>query len=169
MPTTTLREARPDEIESVRALLAASYVQYRPEETNVAFRERWDPYFEEVCDVAARAYDGSVLLVSTEGDRVVGTATYYPPDSTQDWPPGWAAVRLVGVHPEARGKGVGRALTEECIRRARSEGAIAVGLYTSTIMTTAQALYERIGFVREPEHDEEIVPGLHLLRYRYDL
>jgi len=169
MPTTTLREARADEIDEVRALLAASYIQYQPDETNIAFRERWDPYFEEVCDVRARSHDGSVLLVSTEGDRIVGTATYYPPGSTEEWPAGWAGVRLVGVHPDARGKGIGRALTEECIRRARLEGAVAVGLYTSTIMMTAQALYERIGFVREPEHDDEIVPGLMLVRYRYDL
>ena len=78
-------------------------------------------------------------------------------------------MRLVGVHPDGRGKGIGRALTEECIRRARLDGAIAVGLYTSSIMTTAQALYERIGFAREPEHDSEIIPGLLLLRYRFDL
>ena len=169
MPTTTLREARADELDEIRELLAAAYVQYRPDETDAAFLARWDPYFEEVCDVAGRQDDGSVLLVSAEGDRILGTATYYPPGSTDDWPEGWAAVRLVGVHPDARGKGIGRALTEECIRRARAEGAVAVGLYTSTIMTTAQALYERIGFVREPEHDEEIVPGLLLLRYRFDL
>src|ERR1051325_6549368 len=147
MRTTTLREPRADEIDDVRALLGAAYVQYEPDATNPAFRERWDPYFEEVCDVDGRTGDGSTLLVATDDDRVIGTATYYPPDATGDeWPRGWAVVRLVGVHPEGRGKGIGRALAEECIRRARLDGAIAVGLYTSSIMTTAQALYERIGF-----------------------
>jgi hypothetical protein len=35
-------------------------------------------------------------------------------------------------------------------------------------MTTAQAMYERAGFSREPEGDARL-PGLHILAYAADL
>jgi ribosomal protein S18 acetylase RimI-like enzyme len=68
-----------------------------------------------------------------------------------------------------RGRGVGRALVAECVRRARAMGAAALGLHTSASMTAAIALYEGLGFVRTPEHDfrpegAELVTG-----YRLDL
>ncbi|TMK20889.1 MAG: GNAT family N-acetyltransferase [Actinobacteria bacterium] len=169
MPPITVREASPAEIDAVADLLAAAYIEYEPGSRDAAFRAEWDRYFAEIRDVSGRRDDGSILFVALDGDRIVGSATFYPPGSTEDRPPGWAGVRLVGVHPDARGRGVARALTEECLRRARADGATAVGLYTSTIMTAARRLYERIGFVREPEHDREFVPGLTLMRYRYDL
>jgi ribosomal protein S18 acetylase RimI-like enzyme len=42
-------------------------------------------------------------------------------------------------------------------------------LSTSTAMTTAHRLYERLGFVRLPERDWSPVPGVHLLAYVLDL
>jgi ribosomal protein S18 acetylase RimI-like enzyme len=57
------------------------------------------------------------------------------------------------VAREERGSGVGRLLVEDCIRRARRAGVRELGLHTSRSMTVARALYERMGFVRAPEHD----------------
>ena len=50
--------------------------------------------------------------------------------------------------PSVRGgQGLGRQLTEECIRRARRDGAAAIALHTSPIMQVALAMYLRLGFV----------------------
>ena len=80
----------------------------------------------------------------------------------------WPEVRLVAVAPSARGRGVARALVDECVRRARASGASVLGLHTSRSMRAAMRLYERMGFVRDPEHDfhppgAELVEG-YLLR-----
>jgi len=76
-------------------------------------------------------------------------------------------LRLLAVAHEARGRGVGRALVEECIRRARRDGAQSLGLHTSKSMTVAMDLYKRIGFERAPELDfmapgSELVEGYRL-------
>jgi ribosomal protein S18 acetylase RimI-like enzyme len=81
----------------------------------------------------------------------------------------WPEVRLVSVAPEARGRGVARALMDECLRRARSSGATAIGLHTSRSMQAAMQMYKRMGFVRVPEFDHQ-PPGAELVEaYRLEL
>jgi GNAT superfamily N-acetyltransferase len=78
-------------------------------------------------------------------------------------------VRLLAVAPAARGRGVGRRLMDECIRRARLSGAKALTLHTTDMMTVALQLYERMGFVRATDLDVEVVPGVLVKGYRLDL
>lgn len=52
------------------------------------------------------------------------------------------------VRPDARGRGVGRALLERARDHARSTGARRVDLQTARTNTTAQALYESFGYER---------------------
>jgi ribosomal protein S18 acetylase RimI-like enzyme len=54
---------------------------------------------------------------------------------------------MLVVDPAARGRGVGRALMEECCRRARRDGSRVLALHTSPIMTAALAMYRKMGFV----------------------
>ena len=104
--------------------------------------------------------------------RVTGTVTFYPPgsrDGRSAWPEEWAGIRLVAVHPNSRGLGVGRALTEECISRARTLGTPTIGLHTSEIMAVAMELYKRMGFVRIPEYDFRPSPSIVVEAFRLDL
>ena len=48
---------------------------------------------------------------------------------------------------------VGKALVEECRRRAKRAGAAALGLHTSERLRAGMYMYERLGFVRVPEGD----------------
>ncbi len=57
--------------------------------------------------------------------------------------------RLIGnvvVHPEYRGRGIGRELFEAAIRTARSEGARWIGLEVRKKNTVACGIYQRLGF-----------------------
>jgi ribosomal protein S18 acetylase RimI-like enzyme len=78
---------------------------------------------------------------------------------------------MLGVAPEARGMGVGAALVEECIERARKLGRLRVLLDTRQSMEAAHRLYERAGFRRAPELDRRPAeaPDMVLLGYRLDL
>jgi GNAT superfamily N-acetyltransferase len=70
---------------------------------------------------------------------------------------------MLVVDPAARGQGVGAALVEWCIARARTSGVRSLRLSTQTGMTAAGRLYLRLGFVRTPERDWSPEPGVELI------
>ena len=94
---------------------------------------------------------------------------YFPPGRSDGviFPRDWASLRLLGVAPAARGRGLSRLLTEWCIARARDQGATRIGLHTSEVMTTARGLYECMGFV--VDGDLSMNFGLRYWRFRLDL
>ena len=82
------------------------------------------------------------------------------------WPNDWTAFRLVAVHPEKRMQAVGKILMDECINRSRDQSATAVGLHTTSLMSVAASMYEKMGFVRVPEFDLRTNPKLPALAYK---
>ncbi|HKP14488.1 MAG TPA: GNAT family N-acetyltransferase [Gemmatimonadaceae bacterium] len=129
-----------------------------------------EPSAWRALDQAVRASlvndDGVTRLVAELDGKIVGSAALYAPQSAAYGSlaalASWPEVRLVAVDPSVRGRGVARALVEECIRRARQSGASVLGLHTSRSMGAAMRLYERMGFVRDPEHDFQ-PPGAELV------
>jgi GNAT superfamily N-acetyltransferase len=61
----------------------------------------------------------------------------------------------MAVDAAARGRGIGRALGEAAIARARALGATRVELLSNTVLAPAIALYRALGFVEAPMHDTE--------------
>lgn len=59
-----------------------------------------------------------------------------------------AKLRLLIIHPKARGLGLGRRLTRACIRFARQAGYRTMVLWTQSHLAAARAIYEQEGFQR---------------------
>jgi GNAT superfamily N-acetyltransferase len=57
-----------------------------------------------------------------------------------------AQLRMLYVEPEARGTGLGRRLTRECIQFARDKGYKKITLWTNDILVAARAIYVSEGF-----------------------
>lgn len=161
-----LRDARAEELDEISTLLSVSYAQYMPENPSPA----WVDYERDIGDVRKRLAVSTLIVAEVDGG-VAGAVTFYPDGALGDdpWPARWSALRLLAVHPDARGRGLGRALTEECIRRARALGSVTIGLHTTTLMNVARAMYEGMGFTRVPEHDFLPDPDVLVMAYKRDL
>ena len=90
-----------------------------------------------------------VQLIAYDGDRAgLGFATVF-------WM--WSTTRAARVGlmndlfvvPEARGRRIGEELIQRCLELVRERGAVHLQWQTALDNTTAQALYDRVGGVRE--------------------
>ena len=158
-----IRNAGPGELDEVSLLLRAAYQQYE----NVIRPEGWKLYLEDIVDVRSRLEESELIVAEME-HRPVGCVTLYLDASKsfpEAWPEGWAVVRLLAVHPDFRGKCVDHALMEECINRCRRAKIKVIGLHTTEVMDIARHMYERMGFVRIPEHDFHPAPDVTVMAY----
>lgn len=162
-----IRDARVEELDQVALLIRDAYQEYQ-----TSFPpEVWEGYARDIMDVRGRL-DTSELIVAEHAGSLVGAITFYPNASGSEqegWPPGWTGIRLLAVHPDGRGMGVGRALMDECLRRSRLRNARTLGLHTTELMAVARGMYERMGFVRVPEFDFHPGTGVVVVAYRLDL
>ena len=145
-----LREADDADIPEVQRILRAANEPFRDALGAGAF----EPYLQMALAVDDRRSVATVI-VAEAGAVAVGTVTYFPDAVAEGWgcPAGHAGIRSMAVHPDARRRGVGEALLAECHRRAVAEGARGVILHTAFFLEDAVRLYERYGFVRDPQHD----------------
>lgn len=60
---------------------------------------------------------------------------------------------MLAVDPDARGLGVGKALSMACIERARNLGKGKVVIHSTEAMKVAWGMYERLGFERALDLD----------------
>ena len=164
---SNVRDAGVEDLDQVSLLIRDAYQEYQANFSP----EVWEGYARDIMDVRSRL-DTSELIVAENSGRLVGAVTFYPnsfPSDHGGWPAGWTGIRLLAVHPDARGMGIGRALMDECLRRSRLLSATALGLHTTELMGIARGMYERMGFVRVPEYDFQAGPEVVVLGYRLDL
>ena len=165
--TIVIRDARDDEREAVRDLTLDVYSEY----AKIMTADAWSG-LDGAVRKAVDAEDAQ-RIVACEGNVILGSVMLFPPETAAygeytDALPS-PELRLLAVPESSRGQGIGRALVEECIRRARRNGATALGLHTSKSMVTARELYLRMGFERAPEHDFFPPGAEHVEGYRFRL
>jgi len=166
-PSLVIRDAQPEELEAISLLLRDAYQQYQKSIPP----ERWKNYLEDIVDVHSRMGD-SELIVAELDHKLAGCVTLYLDGAKSfagAWPEGWAVIRLLAVHPDFRGKCIGHELMKECVRRCRQAGIKTIGLHTTEMMEVAQHMYERMGFLRVPEHDFHPAPSITVMAYRLNL
>jgi ribosomal protein S18 acetylase RimI-like enzyme len=160
-----VREATPAEYAQAGQVTADAYREFvRPGDTD------WERYLDRIADVAERA-TRTTVLVAVEHGRILGSLTLEldgrvrdtSEEEHQPLADGEAHIRMLGVDPEARGRGVARALMEESESVARSAGKTTITLNTTRRMHAARAMYERLGYERV--EDTVFPDGFVLLGY----
>ncbi|MCL7423469.1 MAG: GNAT family N-acetyltransferase [Methylobacter sp.] len=136
-----IREFLPSDSTHVNALAAQAFEQFKD-----AYYD-WPAFLAKIGNMSALADVGEVIVAEVEG-QIVGAVAYVGPGApkAEFFRPEWPIMRMLVVAPTSRGQGIGRALAQECLRRAKRDGASAFALHTSEFMQVALSMYQRIGF-----------------------
>lgn len=127
-----------------------------------------EDYAASLRDASSRS-SRAELWVAVAGETVLGTVTYCPIGSplrelaVED---DQTEFRMLAVDPQARGQGIGLALVETCVTRARQSGARELVISSLATMHTAHRLYASLGFDRAPDLDWSPHPSVLLQGFR---
>ncbi len=135
-------------IATFQPLFTGALVDLRPEVT-AHDHGRWqDDYRVEVPSLLAPDQDRYVTLAEQDG-RVLGYVAWNITDVTS------GRLEMVAVHPDARRRGVARALCTTAITQLQQRGAAVVHIGTGgdAFHAPARALYESLGFIPYPTVD----------------
>ncbi|HZM78451.1 MAG TPA: GNAT family N-acetyltransferase [Candidatus Limnocylindrales bacterium] len=158
-----IRVATPDDFAAIGELTVAAY--------RGDGQTRSGHAYEPVLLDAAGRFSAGTLLVCASEEGVLGAVLFVEAGSefSELSREGEAEFRMLAVAPWAQRRGVGEALANACLRRAREKGCHSVVISVRDFATDAQRLYKRMGFVREPSLDWSPYEGVLLLGLRYDL
>lgn len=131
-----IRKATEDDLEAMWAIFQATIatgdtLPYAASTDKAVFRSHWFA-------------DGQSCYVASGDSHILGMYTLGA--NYQDLGSHVASATYV-VRPEARGQGIGRALVEDSIARAREAGYLAMQFnYVVSTNTVGVSLYEKLGF-----------------------
>ncbi len=154
-PSITLRaHTSPREDKSLN-IIRANLTQLEP---IITLFDGYRVFYRAQSDIdATRAFirqrlelQDSVILLAVDGDNYLGFTQLYPSFSSVSMRRIWILNDLY-VHPDARKMGVGRFLLEQAKQFGIEHGALRLELATEIINTSAQSLYESLGWQRDNE------------------
>ncbi|MBV1775373.1 GNAT family N-acetyltransferase [Burkholderiaceae bacterium DAT-1] len=136
-----IRNFKPDDAPEINALALLAFDQFKDR------YEDWPGFRTRIGNMAGLADTGEIIIAEVEG-VIVGAVAYIGAHAAKPafFRPEWPIMRMLVVSPAARGQGIGRALAEACLARARRDGATMFALHTSELMQIALPMYLRMGF-----------------------
>jgi ribosomal protein S18 acetylase RimI-like enzyme len=157
-PSFAIRSYRPADAETLNALALRAFAQFRHHYAP------WKAFAAGIGAMSELARSGELMVAENSNGALLGGVGYFGPTASKPdfFKPDWSIIRMLVVDPAARGRGVGRRLTEACLGCAARDGASVIALHTTPIMEVALAMYLRLGFVRES-------PGPTIYGVPYDI
>jgi GNAT superfamily N-acetyltransferase len=153
----TVRNAKPSEFEEIGKLMVQAYSQLEgfPKESEQP------NYYKMLANIGEFTNKPAteLLVAVAPGDKITGAVVYfadmkyYGSGGTATQEQNASGFRLLAVDPFTRGKGIGKLLTNECIRKARNINVYQMIIHTTKAMQTAWKMYENLGFKRSEDLD----------------
>ena len=132
-----IRPATAADLPAIKALITAAYSGYLT---------RMDkPPAPMLRDYGPSVEDGTTWVT---GSPVTAVVTLYPREDH-------LYVENVAVHPDAQGRGLGRALMEFAEQEAARRGLSRMALVTHEVMTENQAIYSHMGYTEIDRRAED--------------
>jgi GNAT superfamily N-acetyltransferase len=152
-----VRNANPSEFEEIGKLMVHVYSQLEgfPKES-----EQPDYYkmLANVGELTNKPETEILVAISKEG-KITGAVVYfgdmkyYGSGGTATTEQNAGGFRLLAVDPLYRGQGIGKLLTNECIRKVKDKKLKQMIIHTTMAMQTAWKMYEKLGFKRSEDLD----------------
>jgi ribosomal protein S18 acetylase RimI-like enzyme len=107
-------------------------------------------------------------FVCEENSRLLGMAFLVPSGNpTKIYSADTSYIRMIGVHPDADGRGIAQTLTRLCVDKAKETGEKTIMLHSAEIMYAARHIYEKLGFKKVRLLDAHY--GLQYWLYQLDI
>ncbi len=152
-----IRNAEPHEFSGIGNLLVEVYSQLDgfPKQSELP------GYYKMLAHVGELTHkpQTEVLVATSHDNEIMGAVVYfndiiyYGSGGTATQEQNSAGFRLLAVNTSARGHGIGKMLTMECIRKAKEGGKHQLIIHTTKAMQTAWTMYESLGFKRSEDLD----------------
>jgi GNAT superfamily N-acetyltransferase len=153
----TIRNARPEEFDSLGQLMVDVYSRLdgfpKPHE-----QPKYYNMLANIGEFATKPGTELLVAVSPEGELEGGVVyfnnmQYYGSGGIATQEKNSSGFRLLVVSRQSQGKGIGKLLAIECVRRAKESGLEQVIIHTTQAMQTAWKMYEGLGFRRSTDLD----------------
>lgn len=145
-------------------LTKSAYAEYAKD----ADPEFWKMYQSRTRDLLLND-ESLIRIVDVDNDFIAASVIYVPPSKRKFGEKTvenkYPEMRLLSVDPEYRNKGLANKLIDACEKKAKDDGYDFITLHTTSLMTTAKAMYERRGYERYQQIDFEPVPGFIVWGY----
>ncbi len=138
MKAWTTRPIEKRDNEAIAHIIRTVLTEFKANRPGTAFADAATDNLFEVFSTPRSMY----RIVEEDG-RVVGGGGIYP---TEGLPEGYCELVKLYLTPDTRGKGIGKALIEECIAGARESGFTHLYLESMPELNGAISLYEKLGF-----------------------
>jgi ribosomal protein S18 acetylase RimI-like enzyme len=153
----TIRNAKPTEFEEIGKLMVSVYSQLE----GFPKQDEQPAYYKMLANIGELTMkpDTELLVAVSADGKIAGAVVYF--SDMQNYGSGGTATkennaagfRLLAVDTSLRGKGIGKLLTNECIRKAKEKNLSQVIIHSTKAMQTAWKMYEGIGFKRSEDLD----------------
>ena len=153
MTDIRIRDYEDSDADNLNRMAVAAFGQFREH------YQDWPAMLAGLSRTSDLSATGEVIIAELQ-HAFAGAVAYFGPDRPKApfFDQSWPIIRMLIVDPVFRGKGIGHALSNECIARARRDGAPLIALHTSPIMTVALPMYLKMGFVKA--HDAPPIFGV---------
>ena len=152
-----IRNAKPEEFEKIGKLMVNVYSQLE----GFPKQDEQPAYYEMLANIGELTKKPAtelLIAVSPNGEIEGGVVyfsdmQYYGSGGTATKEKNAAGFRLLAVAHAARGKGIGKLLTNECIQKTKQKNLSEVIIHSTRAMQTAWSMYETLGFKRSEDLD----------------
>ncbi len=153
----TIRNAKPQEFQEIGKLMVNVYSQLK----GFPKPNQQPTYYGLLANIGQLTLKPmtELLVAVSPTNQIAGAVVYfsdmkfYGSGGTAPLEKDASGFRLLAVDPEIRGKGIGKLLTNACIKKAKEHKNSQIIIHTTAAMKTAWAMYEKLGFKRSEDLD----------------
>lgn len=140
----TLRNYIDTDSNKINELAVLSFAQFKEHYND------WHSLKNALMKFSELSHAAEIIVASNAENSIIGAVAYVPAHvkKADFFPANTPIIRMLVVHPESRGLGIGKALSQACIKRATRDGSEMMALHTSIIMDVALPMYLNMGFIK---------------------